>query len=193
MSLPNLSLNLQKRTSTTNVNENKTENKNNIINNIILNNNGEEKTTTTTISPTPMYLNDIEKLTNSEIVKTSPCSTPEPIKLFKDYLLHSLITYFKQDIVLANNILEISKFIVMKEEDLIKLIAILVTDDDISRILVMTDLPDSFKCCPCSSIPIYKKITSIIIDKKYEFKVTYNQFYTQMQTEFNISLDYILN
>jgi hypothetical protein len=188
LNLPDLTLNLTRKTSIVNTNDNKNENKNNIINTIILNNNDELNKTH--ISPTPLYVNEIEKI-NTDIIKTSPCTTPEPIKLFKDYLLLSLISYFKQDIVLANNILEISKYIVMKENDLKKLIAILVTDDDVSRILVECDLPDSCKCCKFG-IPIYKKITSIIIDKKYEFKVTYNQFYTQMQTEFNISLDYVL-
>jgi hypothetical protein len=126
-----------------------------------------------------------------EIIEKS--QTPEIIKIFKEYLLLTLIEYFKNDLILFNNLLEISKYIVLKEEDIIKLISILVTDGDVSRIKIDYELPDQFKACGCcSKLPIYRKITSIIIDNKTSFKIRYESFYVQMQTEFNISLDYIL-
>jgi hypothetical protein len=65
-----------------------------------------------------------------EIIEKS--RTPEIIKIFKKYLLLTLIDYFKNDLILLNNLLEISKHIVFKEEDIIKLISILVTDGNIS-------------------------------------------------------------
>jgi hypothetical protein len=82
---------------------------------------------------------------------------------------------------------------VFREEDLIKLISILVTDCDISRIRIDHELPDLYKSCWwCGKILIYPNITSIIIDNKNNFEVNYNSFYVQMQTEFNISLQYLL-
>jgi hypothetical protein len=126
-----------------------------------------------------------------EIIEKS--QTPEIIKIFKEYLLLTLIDYFKNDIILLNNLLEISKYIVLKEEDITKLISILVTDCDVSRIKIDTELPDQFKACGCcTKLPVYRKITSIIIDNKNSFKIKYELFYVQMQTKFKISLDYIL-
>jgi hypothetical protein len=185
MSLPNLSLNLEKKFSNTNTNENKNENNNKITNTIII--------------------NDPNKNLNSEIIKNNDnilsseisiprdqCQTPEIIKLFRDYLLITLIQYFKDEIILCNNVIETSKRIIMKEIDLKKLIAILITDNNESRITIESEIPDHFKCCCLKELPIYKKISSIVIDKKQEFKIFYNQFYIQMQQEFNISLDYVL-
>jgi hypothetical protein len=202
LNLPNLNLNLTRKTSFSNLNENKNETKNennNNISNTIIINKDNEKIVLTPTSSSKYIISDTETKPSElssiiSAIEIPQSSTPAIIKLFKDYLLLTLINYFKEDLILINNVIELSKQIVMKEEDLKKLIAILVTDDDVSRILINSELPSQFKCCnSCSSIPIYKKISSIIIDKKYEFKITYNQFYTQMQTEFNISLDYILN
>jgi hypothetical protein len=161
--LPSLSLKINKEFK----NENKNENINNINNTIEL------------------------KGVLPEIIEKS--QTPEIIKIFKEYLLLTLIDCFKNDIILLNNLLEISKYIVLKEEDIMKLIFILVTDSDVSRIKIDYELPDQFKICSCcSKLPVYRKITSIIIDNKNSFKIIYESFYVQMQTEFNISLDYIL-
>jgi hypothetical protein len=96
--------------------------------------------------------------------------------------------------ILLNIVIELSKYTVLKEDDLKKLIAILVTENDDSRITLECELPDSFKTFhTLSKIPIYKKITSIIIDNKHEFRNDYNSFYKQMQKEFNISLEFVLN
>jgi hypothetical protein len=43
-------------------------------------------------------------------------------------LLITLIKYFSDELILLNNILEMSKHVVLKKDDLVKLIAILVTD-----------------------------------------------------------------
>jgi hypothetical protein len=95
--------------------------------------------------------------------------------------LLALIDYFKNNLILLNNLLEISKYIVFEEEDIIKLISILVTDGDISRIKIDNELQDHFKACGCcSKLPIYRNITSIIIDNKNSFKIRYKLFFVQM-------------
>jgi hypothetical protein len=73
-----------------------------------------------------------------------------------------------------NNLLEISKFIVLKEEDIIKLISIFVAVGDVSKIKIDYELPDQFKACSYySKLSVYLKITSIIIDNKNSFKIRY--------------------
>jgi hypothetical protein len=116
-----------------------------------------------------------------EIIEKS--QTPKIIKTFKEYLLLTLIEYFKNDLILLNNLLEVSKHIIFKEEDIIKLISIFVTDGDVSIIKIDYELPDNFKVCSCcTKLPIYRQITSIIIDNKNSFKIKYESFYIQMQT-----------
>jgi hypothetical protein len=121
--LPNLSLNLNKEFK----NENKSENINNISNTIIINKKPVAiVTTSSTNSLDPIMPISIEK-----------SNTPEIIKVFKEYLLKTILDYFKNELILLNNILEVSKHIVFREEDLIKLISIFVTDCDISRIIIL--------------------------------------------------------
>jgi hypothetical protein len=94
------------------------------------------------------------------------------LRYSKKYLLLTLIDYFKNDLILLNSLQEVSKHIVLKEEDIIKLISILVTDDDVSRIKIDYELPVQFKACGCcSKLPVYRKITSIIIENKNSFKI----------------------
>jgi hypothetical protein len=71
-------------------------------------------------------------------------NTPEIIKVFKEYLLRTILDYYKNELILLNNILEVSKHIVFREEDLIKLISILVTDCDISRIRIGHEILHTF-------------------------------------------------
>jgi hypothetical protein len=186
--IPNLSLNLEKKTTTQN--DNKNENK---INNTIIINNIDDKRS---LSPNPTTLNPIYSNENEELnnIKSKElCSTPEPIKLFKEYLLHILINYFSENFILLNNLLELSKKIILKEKDLRKLIALLIADGDESKIVIEYELPEKLKSCSCCEhAPIYRKILSIIIDNKHEFRYNHNQYSTQIQTEFNISLDYVL-
>jgi ribosomal protein S26 len=190
--LPDLSLRLDKKITSSN--DNKNENKNNINNTIIINNSEEKRKTNTPRPPSTSSTysdNDSEEEENKKI--KSLCSTPEPIKLFKEYLLHTLINYFSEDLNLINNLIELSKKIILKEKDLKKLISLLITDGDETKIIIEYELPEKLKSCSfCEHVPIYRKILSIIINKKQEFKITYNQYSTQMQTEFNISLYYVL-
>jgi hypothetical protein len=172
-------LKINKELKNENKNENNNNNNNSISNTIIINKESTSKTS----------------LEDNKFVHIKKSKTQEIIKTFKEYLLLTLIEYFKNEMILLNNIIELSKYIILKEDDLKKLIAILVTDSDDSRISLECELPDSFKTCQpcCSKIPIYKKITSIVIDNKHEFRNQYNSFYTQMQKEFNISLEFVLN
>jgi hypothetical protein len=80
----------------------------------------------------------------------------------------------------------------MKVDDLILLISLLLEIDK-SNVEIIAEEVES-KCCGrvCSHLPRYRKIEDIIIDKKRSFKVYRNQYYVQMQTEFNISLDYVM-
>jgi hypothetical protein len=133
MSLPNLSLNLNKEFK----NKNKNENINNISNMIIIN---KEPAASLSTGST----NSLEPIKPLSIEKSN---TPEIIKVFKEYLLKTILDYFKNELILLNNILEVSKHIVFREEDLIKLISILVTDCDISRIRIDHELPDLYKSC----------------------------------------------
>jgi hypothetical protein len=66
------------------------------------------------------------------IIIVSVIQTPEIIKTFKEYLLLILIEYFKNEMILLNNIIELSKCIVLKDDDLKNLITILVTDSDVN-------------------------------------------------------------
>jgi hypothetical protein len=168
LEFPSLSLKLNKEFK----NENKNENVNNINNTIIINKDTKDSST------------ELKEVL-PEIIEKS--QTPEIIKIFKEYLLLTLIDYFKNDLILFNILLEISKHIVFKEEDIIKFISILVADGDVSKIKIDYELLYQFKVCGCcSKLPIYQKITSIIIDNKNSLKIRFKLFYVQMQTEFNI-------
>jgi hypothetical protein len=116
------------------------------------------------------------------------------VSLFKEALLAILISYFKNNIVLLNNLIELSDNIIMKIEDLIYLISILLELDRQNIKLDVEDIEVKNCCCAkiCSKLPRYRKINDIIINNKSSFKITYNQYYVQMKEEYNISLDFIM-
>jgi hypothetical protein len=103
--LPSLSLKINKEFK----NENKNENINNIKNTIIFNKDIKDFTTEL-------------KGVLPEIIEKS--QTPEIIKIFNEYLLLTLIDYFKNNLILLKNLLEICTYIVFKDEDIIKMIPI---------------------------------------------------------------------
>jgi hypothetical protein len=113
--------------------------------------------------------------------------------MFKDAFLDILIGYFKNNIILINNLVELSEKIVMKTDDLHTLIAILLEIDK-DKVNIEIDEISTNNCCGkiCSKLPRYRKIKNIIIDNKAIFQISHNQYYTQMMTEFNISLDFIM-
>jgi hypothetical protein len=100
LELPSLSLKLNKEFK----NENENENINNISNTIIINKNTKNSTAEL-------------KEVMSEIIEKS--QTPKIIKIFKEYLLLTLIDYFKNDLILFNNLLEISNISYLKKKILL--------------------------------------------------------------------------
>jgi hypothetical protein len=103
-----------------------------------------------------------------------------------------LIGYFKNNVILLNNLVELSDKIITKLSDLTLLISLLL---DIGQDKVQIDIEEiSTGTCGkiCKHLPRYRKINDLIIDKKQSFRVSHNQFWVQLQTEFNLSLDYVL-
>jgi hypothetical protein len=142
-----------------------------------------------------IFLEKIPEIVTSEKTSIPPprSVTPTNIKRFKETFLEILISYFKNNIILINNLVELSEKIVMKLDDLHTLIAILLEIDK-SNISIEIDEITISGCCGklCSKLPRYRKIKDIIINNKSSFRISHNQYYTQMMTEFNISLEYLM-
>jgi hypothetical protein len=119
--------------------------------------------------------------------------SPDNITHFKETLMSILISYFKNNVILLNNLVELSDKIITKIEDLRLLISILI-EEPMSAVYIDVEEIIPKNCCNeiCKQLPRYRKIKDIIINKKQTFKVTHNQYYIQMGTEFNISLEYVL-
>jgi hypothetical protein len=81
----------------------------------------------------------------------------------------------------------------MKLDDL-KLMISLLLEIEKSNVDIDIEELKITNCCGkiCSKLPRYRKISDIIINKKQSFKISHNQYFIQMQTEFNISLDYVM-
>jgi hypothetical protein len=137
-------------------------------------------------------IGDILTKSNSAVSLTRS-DTPLNIKQFKETLMSVLIGYFKNNVILLNNLVELSEKIITKLSDLYLLISLLL-DIPQDRITINVEEITVNGCCAkiCKHLPRYRKINSIIIDNKQSFEVAYNQFYIQLQTEFNISLSYVL-
>jgi hypothetical protein len=135
----------------------------------------------------------------TELQKSSSASnlersgTPLNVKQFKETFMVILIGYFKNNIILLNNLVELSEKIITKLSDLTLLISLLLNISQ-NKVEVLVEEVSTTSCCGkiCRQLPRYRKTNDIIIDKKQSFKVSHNQFYVQLQTEFNISLDYVL-
>jgi hypothetical protein len=130
----------------------------------------------------------------SDVIPDSPRNeSPNNIKEFKEALTAILISYFKNNIVLLNNIVELSDKIITKIDDLQLLISLLL-DIQIEDVLIQVEEIAVKNCCGeiCKRLPRYRKIDDIIIKNKQSFRVSHNQYYVQLQTQFNISLDYVL-
>jgi hypothetical protein len=94
---------------------------------------------------------------------------------------------------LLNNLVELSDKIITKIDDLKLLIGLLLEVSPSNIEITVKELTFS-GCCGkiCKSLPRYRKIKDIVINKKQSFGVSSNQFFIQMGTEFNISLEYVL-
>jgi hypothetical protein len=130
---------------------------------------------------------------SSSSAKITRTETPTNIKLFKEALLEILISYFKSNVVLINNLVELSDNIIMKKDDLLYLISLLLEIDK-SAVEILVEEISMQNCCGkiCSKLPRYRKVEEIIVNNKQSFKVSHNQYFVQMRTEFNISFDYVL-
>jgi hypothetical protein len=113
---------------------------------------------------------------------------------FKDQFTAYLIEYFKSDFILLNNLLEVSDKIVFKMDDLKTLISILLEIEPSAIVIDYEDFLKNVGCCSkiCKKIPLFKKINDIIINNKQSFLISYNTIAIQLQTEFNISLTYVI-
>jgi hypothetical protein len=176
--LPNLELKFTKQSELKN--ESTNSNANTINNNIILNPQAAEKLPQSIIK-------------SNSISNLSRIDTPDNVKQFKEALILILISYFKNNVILLNNLVELSEKIITKVDDLKLLISLLLNTSP-SNVCVEVEDVELKGCCAkvCKHLPRYRKIKDIIIDKKQSFKVAYNQFYIQIGTEFNISLEFVL-
>jgi Ser-tRNA(Ala) deacylase AlaX len=118
---------------------------------------------------------------------------PNNKKQFKEALISILISYFKNNVILLNNFVELSDKIITKIEDLRLLISLLIEESPAAVNIEVEEI-EIKNCCGtiCKNLPRYRKIKHIIINNKQTFQVSHNQFYIQMGIEFNISLEYVL-
>jgi hypothetical protein len=131
------------------------------------------------------------EISTSSIVKKS--DTPQNISEFKEALIAVLILYFKNNVVLFNNLIELSNKIITKTDDLRLLIAFLLSIPKADMQVEVEEITMKVFCgTMCKKIPRYRKVKDVIINKKQSFEVSYNQYYIQTGMEFNISLEYIL-
>jgi Ser-tRNA(Ala) deacylase AlaX len=123
----------------------------------------------------------------------SRSDSPNNIKQFKEALISILISYFRNNVILLNNLVELSDKIITKIEDLRLLISLLIEESPVAVSIEVEEI-EIKNCCGtiCKNLPRYRKIKHIIINNKQTFQVSHNQYYIQMGVEFNISLEYVL-
>jgi hypothetical protein len=104
--------------------------------------------------------------------------TVNNLEVFKDKLLRILISYFGKNMVLLNNVVELSDGIVMSIDDLTTLVAI-ITDQPKEEVKIDVKEIKTKNCClslasSCLSetLPLYREIDSIIV-KFNHFKLKY--------------------
>jgi hypothetical protein len=153
------------------------------------NNNNNIKPTSENIMDCPIEIPP-EISTNMTVTKSD---TPQNISEFKEALIAVLISYFRNNVVLLNNLIRLFDKIITKIEDLRLLLALLLSipKSDV-QVEVEEIIMKGFCGTVCKKIPRYRKVKDIIINKKQSFEVFYNQYYIQMGMEFNISLEYVL-
>jgi hypothetical protein len=117
------------------------------------------------------------------------------LKLFKENLLRILISYFGKNLVLLNNVIELSDGVVTNLDDLTTLVAI-ITNQPKDKVRVVVNEVENFCLkitCSClnSTLPLYRQIETILINNE-SFKSKYPDLYNMMEEGFNISLKYVL-
>jgi hypothetical protein len=83
--------------------------------------------------------------------------TPLNIRKFREFLLYILMGYFKNNVILINNLVELSEHIIMKIDDLIYLISLL-SEVEKSEIQINADEILLKRCCGM----VINKVTSKI-------------------------------
>jgi hypothetical protein len=163
--LPTLELKYNKETTSSSTNTNT------INNNIII------KPTNNNITNCPIEIPP-EIFTNA-VVKNS--DTPQNISEFKEALIVVLISYFKSNVVLLNNLIELSDKIITKIDDLRPLISLLLSVPALDVGIEVEEITQK-GCCGniCKRIKTYRKVEYIIFNKKKSFIVSYNQYYIHM-------------
>jgi hypothetical protein len=119
------------------------------------------------------------------------------INLFKETLLSILILYFGKNLVLLNNVVELSDGIVTNLDDLTTLVAF-ITNQPKEQVRIIIKEIEAQNCClsivsNCLSetLPLYRQIELILVNNK-PFKFKYPDSYKLMEERYNISLNYVL-
>jgi hypothetical protein len=143
-----------------------------------------------------LNLNDFDKnQTKNEVASKLEEQDPKNINRFKETFINILISYFKNNIILLNNLVELSDKIVMKKEDLTLLISILLERPKENIFIDVLEDMNTNNCLGkcCKQIPQrYKRISKIQVDEKLTFGVMFKYYYTQLENEFNINLNYVI-
>jgi hypothetical protein len=148
MSLPSLELKYnrvsEKQTSNSNTNT--------ISNNIILGTTSEkieEPSVTRDFTSTTRYIT---------LEKVSRADSPNNIKQFKEGLISILISYFKNNVILLNNLVELSDKIITKIEDLRFLISLLIEESPTAVNIEVEEI-EIKNCCGtiCKNLPQTEK------------------------------------
>jgi hypothetical protein len=130
----------------------------------------------------------IKPVSESNSIEVPDIELPEPTTLsvknadtlpniseFKEALIAVLISYFKNNVVLLNNLIELSDKIITKIDDLRLLIALLLSIPKADVVVEVEEITMKGFCgTVCKKIPHYRKVKDIIINKKQSFEVSYN-------------------
>jgi hypothetical protein len=138
----------------------------------------ESSPTTTTFTPYP----NIEP--SAPVVETTPIQSTE-IR-FKLKLLSILQNLLASDFSLIQNLIEITKNIILPVDDLYELISILCDTKSIDII----SQPTVKGCCSTASKLIYYDIERIVVNG-FDLMIAYNNVYNTLKTN-NISLDHVI-
>jgi hypothetical protein len=124
-------------------------------------------------------------------------NTVNNLNLFKETLLRILISYFGKNLILLNNVIELSDGIVMSIDDLSTLVAI-ITDQPKDKVQIIVKEIEIQNCClkiasTClaETLPLYRQIEMILV-KYNRFDLKYPEAYEVMKKTFNICLNYVL-
>jgi hypothetical protein len=168
MTLPNLQLSLSKTKDIKNTNTQSASNTASVVNNIQIGSTEKVSEPICPIGAQGSFASVLKPSSSATVLRTE---TPDNIKKFKETFIVILISYFKNNVVLLNNLIELSEKIITKIDDLKHLLSLLldVSNDNID---VVVDELELKGCCGtfCKALPRYRKIEDIIINKNHRSK-----------------------